>query len=158
MLSTIFYRISSVAAVLGKNVEEAFRPKMPVISSKEPVFTTALPTSEATFSKCETFPTSVSEMNCKDGVCTLVDPILLRQNSIINIEENGAECNKDCANCECKTQDVEDCGGKKTIENADPVSIPRVCSKSSCACITNCDISGNVSYVCDLSGNCCISE
>ena len=149
MLSTIFYRISAVATNVRKNVEEAFTPKTPIITSTEPVFITntitASPTLEHTPVVCESVePTATS-------------PKLMRENSIMNMEEG--DCSGDCANCDCKktvVPDVEDCG-QNSVVNMDILSstMPRVCSKSACDCIVSCDVSGaKTENYCDLSGNC----
>jgi len=138
MLSTIFYRISAVATNMRKNVEDAFTPKTPVITSTEPVFitnnNTASPTLEHTPVLCESVEPTVS-------------PRLIREYSIMNIEESG--CGGNCTNCDCKkVPDVEECGQKSTI--------PRVCSKSACGCITTFDINCDKTEknIDDISGNC----
>ena len=137
MLSTIFYRISSVATNLRKNVEEAFTPPSSIASSTEPVFSintsTALPTLETTPVLCETVLPTVSTNMTKDSFTTVDD-----------------KCSGDCSNCECKTipvADIEEC------------NIKRICSKSACGCVTSCDLSGNYIDIsgnyCDISGNYC---
>ena len=149
MLSTIFYKINTAAANLRKNVEEAFTPKTPVITSTEPVFitntTTASPTLEHTPVTCETVEPTIS-------------PKLMRKNSIMNIEENA--CSGDCANCDCKATnatDVEDCGKNAALQvDLLSITIPRICSKSACDCITTFDINCDKTEKCidDISGNC----
>lgn len=144
MLSTIFYKINTAAANLRKNVEEAFTPKTPVITSTEPVFitntNTASPTLEHTPVACESVEPTVS-------------PKLMRERSIINIEESAADCSGNCLNCECKNvQDIETCGQTILIPT-EPISeikstLQRVCSKSACGCITNFDIN------CDKTEKC----
>ena len=150
MLSTLFYRINTVAVNLRKNVEEAFTPKTPVITSTEPVFivnnaTTASPTPEPTKIVCESVePTESAE--CKDGVCSFVAPTLKREYSIINTEEKQPACDGDCLNCECKkVPDVEECGLTVPTESVSEINsaIPRVCSKSACSCVTNFDINSD---------------
>jgi hypothetical protein len=143
MLSTIFFRINAVATNLRKNVEEAFTPKTPVITSTEPIFIvnntiTASPTLEPTPIVCESVEPTEST-DCVNGVCSIESPKLMRKNSIMNIQEGT--CSGDCANCECKkVPDVEDCG--LTTEPVSEINsaIPRICSKSACDCITTFDI------------------
>ena len=140
MLSTIFYRISAVATNLRKNVEEAFTPPPSIASSTEPVFsintTTASPTLETTPVECETVLPTVSTNS----------PKFMREQSFVAADD---KCSGDCTNCKCEklpVPDVEEC------------SIKRVCSKSACGCLTQCDLSDNCIDIsgnsCDLSGNC----
>ena len=159
MLSTIFFRINAVATNIRKNVEEAFTPKTPVITSTEPVFivnntTTATPTLEPTPIVCENVePTESTE--CVNGVCSFLAPKIKREYSIINNEEKPPVCDGDCSNCECKkVPDVEECV-LPTI--AKPISeLPRVCSKSACGCVTNFDINCDKTEKCidDMRDDC----